>query len=441
MTAAILTRLPLEAGGAVLSTTGRGVHSIIAWSFAHYMRAPLASTGIAAMLTLGLVASSNALYFQEERHPAPLFVPGEQPFGAVDPNVAPVVPAPRPAQKTALTSPAPKLVVPKLEAQPQGGQDAVKPVGNADVFAIQRRLESMKFFNGTVDGYYGPRTAGAIRAFETAQGMKPTGELTPAIIKAILAAPLAAAEPKPLQAPEPVPGADPLPRVATPQPAAPAAVAVPQATAEPAAAIPLPMPEPQVTVTAVVEPAAQRPAPRRELPATPQEAMNIAADTAGDAIETIINGVQSLAMTTQPEPKPAIAAPRPLQFGTLDAITPPAQPPATDPQMTASVSSVAAPAAEATVSLAVAPEEVPVLDTDARIEDLQPASQVNDPVFVARVQRGLASLGFLHGPIDGQPSEATARAIRTFETFYNYERTGRITTELPDLLVKAGATL
>ena len=436
MTAAILTRLPLEAGSAVLATTGRAVHSIIAWSFAHYMRAPLASTGIAAMLTLGLVASSNALYFQEERHPAPLFVPGDRPFGTVDPNVAPVMPAPRPVQKTALTSPAPKLVIPKVEAQPRGGQEAVKPIGNAEVFAIQRRLESMRFFNGTVDGYYGPRTAGAIRAFETAQGLKPTGELTPAIIKAILAAPLAAAEPKPIPAPEPVPSADPLPRVTTPQLAAPAAA--PQIAAEPAAAaVPLPMPEPQVSVTAVIEPAAQRPSPRRELPATPQEAMNIAADTAGDAIETIINGVQSLAMTTQPEPRPAVAVPKPLQFGAIETITPPA----TDPQITASVTSVAAPAAEATVSLAVEPEEVPVLDTDARIEDLQPASQVNDPVFVARVQRGLASLGFLHGPIDGKPSEATARAIRTFETFYNYERTGRITNELPDLLVKAGATL
>ena len=62
-------------------------------------------------------------------------------------------------------------------------------------------------------------------------------------------------------------------------------------------------------------------------------------------------------------------------------------------------------------------------------------------MIVARVQRGLASLGFLHGPIDGVAGEATAKAIRTFETFYNYERTGRITPELPDLLVKAGATL
>ena len=109
MTAATLTRLPLEAGGAVLAVTGRAVHSAISWGFAHYMKAPLASTGIAAMLTLSLMATSNALYFQHTRHPAPLFTAG----GAVDPTVAPVVPAPRPVTKKAAVTP--KVVVPRVE--------------------------------------------------------------------------------------------------------------------------------------------------------------------------------------------------------------------------------------------------------------------------------------------------------------------------------------
>ena len=124
MTAAILTRLPLEAGGAVLAVTGRAVHSALAWGFARYMKAPLASTGIAAMLTLSLMATSNALYFQHTRHPAPLFSVTQ---GGVDPTVAPVVPAPRPVTKKAAVTP--KVMLPKVETT-ASVQSSDTPIGN-----------------------------------------------------------------------------------------------------------------------------------------------------------------------------------------------------------------------------------------------------------------------------------------------------------------------
>ncbi len=47
-----------------------------------------------------------------------------------------------------------------------------------------------------------------------------------------------------------------------------------------------------------------------------------------------------------------------------------------------------------------------------------------DPKVVGAVQRGLSSLGFLHGEIDGVAGEATAKAIRNFEVYYNYNVTG-----------------
>lgn len=436
MTAAILTRLPLEAGGAVLAVTGRAVHSAISWGFAHYMKAPLASTGIVAMVTLSLMATSNALYFQHTRHPAPLFSVSEG--GDIDPSVAPVVPAPRPVTKKAAVTPL--VVVPKVETTASVPAND-KPIGNAEVFEVQRKLEALKLFNGTVDGYYGPKTANAIRAFEQKAGLKPMGQLSPEIVKAILDAPMISAEPepKPLPKVEPVPVADPLPKV------------IVEPVAETA-----PMPKPLPQVQAVVEP---EPAPQvedrprfvvkplavnkpltRELPDTPQEAVNIAVETAGDAIDTIINGVQTLAMTQKPRPKPepkVQAAPATLQFTSQPAATS-----AVEPIVTASVAAVpvVAPRAAATTEVRVKPQEVPVLDTDAKPEELQGFS-VTDPATVSKVQRGLASLGFLHGPVDGVAGEATAKAIRSFETFYNYERTGRITAELPDLLVKAGATL
>jgi len=59
--------------------------------------------------------------------------------------------------------------------------------------------------------------------------------------------------------------------------------------------------------------------------------------------------------------------------------------------------------------------------------------------IVAKVQAGLNSLGYDVGKVDGIPGEATATAIRKFETFYNYERTGQITPELLDMLKAANA--
>ena len=57
----------------------------------------------------------------------------------------------------------------------------------------------------------------------------------------------------------------------------------------------------------------------------------------------------------------------------------------------------------------------------------------------------------LTGPISGKVvaisggargiGEATAKAIRNFEVFYNYEVTGRITRGLVDLLTDNGATI
>ena len=70
-----------------------------------------------------------------------------------------------------------------------------------------------------------------------------------------------------------------------------------------------------------------------------------------------------------------------------------------------------------------------------------PAFSVTDPVIVAKVQRGLGSLGFLHGPADGVAGEATAKAIRNFEVYFNYRVTGRISPELLDLLVQNGASI
>src|SRR5690606_7824301 len=73
---------------------------------------------------------------------------------------------------------------------------------------------------------------------------------------------------------------------------------------------PLPQPAP-LTVDVEAKPtvAAKQPVLHRELPETPQEAMDLVAKTAGEAIDTIIDGVQTVTMTTQGKKKPPEAQP------------------------------------------------------------------------------------------------------------------------------------
>jgi peptidoglycan hydrolase-like protein with peptidoglycan-binding domain len=143
-----------------------------------------------------------------------------------------------------------------------------------------------------------------------------------------------------------------------------------------------------------------------------EEATKPVAETA--ALEPTVEetGVSTLTMTSPPDAEPAPASSGPTK-------------------RTVQTIAVRAPAAEAT---AIAP---PVVES-APIDVLKSAT---DPKVVGAIQRGLASLGFLHGEIDGVAGEATAKAIRNFEVYYNYNVTGRITPELVNLLVQNGAVI
>ncbi len=419
MTAATLAHLPIVAGGVVLAHAGRAT----LWAAGQYMRAPLTNTGILALLTLSAMAGSNALYMQRHHHPAPLFAPVVR-EAAIQPEIVPVIPATRRHRPL-------RVIAPLPGEETTGSVDAMvdaDALGNAEVTEIQRKLHAMQIYDGAIDGLYGPRTARAIRTFEERIGLSPKGQLTIDLLEAVRAAPVILPEAEV----EPLPTPDPLPEIKVPT-IAPMAVQEPVA-AEPVktAFSPLPEPEPLVIETR------PRAVLRRPLPHSPQEAVNLVVDTAGDAIdaiasgepiEAIINGVQSIGKTTPGRKvEPLLAA----------------EEPARDPIETASIDAprVGVPLEnpDAVVSDDPAPE-VAVLDTDARHEELVPAFSVTDPVIVAKVQRGLASLGFLHGPADGIAGEATAKAIRNFEVYYNYKVTGRISSGLLDLLVANGASI
>lgn len=397
MTAATFSHLPLAAGSALLHSAGR----VSVWAITHYFRAPLANTGILAMLTLTAMAGTNALYNQTSRHPAPLFAPAADEVASIVSAPAEVRPAPA-LRRTA------QVPVEEVTTGSVSGQQVVPadPIGNTEVFALQKKLLELKLFEGTVDGYYGPKTANAIRNFELRMGMKPQGALTREVVDAIMhASAIEAVAPQPVRVAEPV--------------VQPQVQPIAQAPVQPVA-----MPQPLVQ-----QPVAQKPATRQV------QTLRIAEPTAQTNDRVLIGPVPSDPVGEVLDAAGNTAA------GAFDAVAEIVQdigdgrePPARQVQSVR-------PAAQ------VAPQQVmPKTVASAPVQQALPAASPapangTDTALVAKVQRGLASLGFLAGSIDGVPGEATAKAIRNFEVYYNYDVTGEVTPELVGMLKSAGAAI
>lgn len=276
MSFSAISSLPAAMGMAVLSSTGRG----LAWTIMRAIKAPI-SSAIVTSMTLGIAfAASNALYMQTALHPAPLFA--EQPLTTA--SVTPV--------RTTKVHSNQRVAVPNRYQQVAPAQapkpampEAVAKIHQQDVMALQRKLSALGFFDGKSDGFYGPQTADAIRAFETSIRRNPVGALTPELLRAVNKA---------------------SPKV------------MPKSSADP-----------------------------------------------------LMQIVQNVAAIAQ--------------------------------------------------------------------KDISPNRSAIGEEMVRKVQRGLYSLGFLQGKIDGIAGESTAKAIRQFEVYYNYDVTGAVTLELVDMLVGAGA--
>jgi peptidoglycan hydrolase-like protein with peptidoglycan-binding domain len=431
MTASTLSHLPMAAGGAALAGLGRaGV-----WAIARYMRAPLANTGMLALATMTALAGTNALYNQHTEHPAPLFAPSP---------LAPI-PAERPddlgAAPESQVLVAPQVVAPPAVAplvQPVTGETTGsvppvvpdQPVGNVEVFEVQKKLLELKLFEGQVDGYYGPMTARAIRAFEERNGLTPQGALTPAVVRAILEADAEGRMPAP--PPTPTVAAAPAPQATTPPPAQPIATA----------AAPAPAPvevaeQPDILIGPV------------ESRSNPIDAV---VASATDTIDSIISELDTRGTPSQPAQRPVPALPLLSSPEPRTANQPMPEPITPAPRPAAPVTQAATPAATATPVATAEPRQAAARPTPQATQPPAqqpsaargPAQQVTPATgreLVMQVQRGLASLGFLHGAIDGQANEATARAIRNFEVYHNYRVTGQVSPALVDMLVAAGASV
>ena len=402
MTASILSQLPLAAGSALLGTVNRGG----LWAVSRYMKAPLASTGLLAMVTLTALAGSNALYFQTEVHPSPFFAPARASVATVEAPAAQRSESPAVTEPVANPAPAP-LAAPAAWRQVASSETTGSvpvtvpdaPVGNAQMFEVQKKLFELQLFTGQVDGYYGPRTAAAIRAFEQMNGMELTGSTEARVLDAILSS-------------------DSAGRVATPAP-----VPQPQAQAAPVAApvavqqASMASPAPQVAPAA---PQADQIVARLPGLSPAEQVLDDVAQTAANTIDGIIAAVdvprstpQAVANPPIPRADVTVAARQPLP----EPLTPVVAPVAPAPAPAAPVQQARASTPAATVA---------------------PAS---DAQLVTQIQRGLASLGFYRAPVDGRPSAETARAIREFESFNNFEMTGQVKPDLVPLLLRSGATI
>ena len=153
-------------------------------------RNPLDAVGIFLLLIASGAILANALYRQPGPHPAPIFSIKPRPVASTEPTggVVPAMPRARPEG----------LMTPKPDASIRSRADIISD--------IQRELSRRGLYEGPVDGVLGPKTNSAMRDFETSAKLKPAGEPSEDLLRAIKSAPLKqeAAAPKPLARPDPI---------------------------------------------------------------------------------------------------------------------------------------------------------------------------------------------------------------------------------------------
>jgi peptidoglycan hydrolase-like protein with peptidoglycan-binding domain len=403
MTVEAMSSLPLQAGGAMVAAAGRTA----LWVISIYMRQPLRNTALAALIGFSALASANALY-KQHHHPAPLFGSFADNPAPVLKRIAPVMPAERPAR---LDAPAPETTG---SVDEPAQTPAPQAVTNADVTQMQQKLASLGLYSGAADGLFGPKTARALKAFEASIGRPQRGLLTPAIVATIEQAPM----------PAPIPPA-PLPQAA-PR-ALPTTAAPPQAPAPVAQALPQIQTQAQSAPVQVASIAPLKPlAPLGEQPATQSDALP---------------AITVPAATPQAAADAAAAAPETVPMNKL-----PPLPRRVVPTIAVHVQQTPAGPVEVADATPQAATPAPAADeSQAMPSALAPAADgkdaSTDPKIVSEVQRGLNSLGFLHQQVDGVAGEATAKAIRNFEVYFNYNVTGRVTKELVNLLQQNGGVI
>lgn len=120
----------------------------------------------AAIAVIAIVV--NGLLLQAGPHPAPMFK-----------DAVAAIP-------TATKDAARKLALPRTRPPEAAAKVAPPARPTSEIVAdIQRELLRRGFYDGVVDGRYGPRTDAAVRDFEQAAGLKPSTEPNESLLAAI----------------------------------------------------------------------------------------------------------------------------------------------------------------------------------------------------------------------------------------------------------------
>ncbi|WP_209015186.1 peptidoglycan-binding protein [Roseibium limicola] len=136
---------------------------------------PVAAGGTVVMVLTGCLIVANAVGFQTDRHPAPLFSTRDR----------------------AVEQPA---------SDPDGWRSVEAPVVSALVLDLQKDLRRIGLYEGPLDGIEGPATERSIRHFQRLQGIMETGEPSEALLAMIaLQGPIPDEPQAPIPRPKPGP--------------------------------------------------------------------------------------------------------------------------------------------------------------------------------------------------------------------------------------------
>jgi peptidoglycan hydrolase-like protein with peptidoglycan-binding domain len=139
-----------------------------------WSRRDAAAFMVAVLATVAIVV--NGVLLQAGPHPAPMFK------DAIAAITAPSKPAPKHSVKDAVKDTATALPRPR----PPEATSKVDTRATPEIIAdIQRELMRRGYYDGVVDGRYGPRTDAAVRDFEQASGLKASTEPNEALLAAI----------------------------------------------------------------------------------------------------------------------------------------------------------------------------------------------------------------------------------------------------------------
>lgn len=141
-------------------------------------RQPANAFGCAVMFALIATVVGNALFAQEGPHPAPMLRAVGIPNigGKVNEPTGSVLAVPRP-RPTEVPAPA--------KEQAMGTRTRAQLMND-----LQRELARRGFYEGPVDGIYGPKMDAAIRDFEQSAGLRSAGEPGEALLQSVTASPV-----------------------------------------------------------------------------------------------------------------------------------------------------------------------------------------------------------------------------------------------------------